>query len=82
MALMYILLEKYMPTQIKDATWKVFTSAFSEQLEAWKADTCKVCPLASATRKDDMVKANQPSIQLLGVKYIIYCEKHVFLKKV
>ena len=50
------LTEKYMPTAIQDATWKILTSIFSEQLEAWKDDNCEACSLSMATRKDAMVK--------------------------
>ena len=48
------LTQKYMPQSIKDSTWKMLTSPFSEQLEAWKLEHCSSCTMAQACKKDAM----------------------------
>ena len=51
------LASKFMPQCIHDATWKVLTSAFSEEVEEWKGEHCEPCTMAQACKKADLEKA-------------------------
>jgi len=49
--------QTFMPRAIVDATWKTLTTAFTEQVEEFKANRCEACTMAQSSIKRDVCKA-------------------------